>query len=69
MVAPVVRDMLAAKYEQRHIFGELFELDREGIIELRPESGSGLLSDADKEACPKAQMGQHIAVLSSAVWK
>lgn len=65
MVAPVVRELLAANHEQTLIFAELLALDREGVIELLPESGSGLLSKADKEVCPRGKQGP----LSSAVWK
>lgn len=65
MVAPVVRELAGRGHEQTLVLEALLALDREGVLELRPESGAGLLAKKDAALCPQGPTG----TLSSAVWR
>lgn len=64
-IASVVRELVSKGYEQALVLKTLIALDREGVLELRPESGAGLLSKQDLSLCPQGPTGP----LSSAVWR
>jgi hypothetical protein len=56
-VPAIVRLMLACGFTLAEAHAMLDQAARFGAIELRPESGMGLLSEADAALCPSGPRG------------
>lgn len=51
----------APDWEKKAAFFVLYKLDKEGVIELRPESGLGRLSQAELDLCPPGPHGTRLS--------